>query len=1602
MKKAYLILSILLTSLGVFGQLPVPNFTANITSGCSPLVVDFTNLTAGPFISYSWDLGTGGPPILNNPTPTMVYTNPGTYTVKLTVTNATGTDSLIKINYITVLPSPVVDFTVDKTSGCFPLPANFTDLSTIPSGTITNWLWDFGDGRLDTARNPQHIYRLDNIYNITLKATSNSGCVSSLTKNGYINVAIGVVPRFFNSFASSCRPPSSIDFFNSSTGPGTLSYQWNFGDGAPTSNALSPSHLYNAVGSYSVTLITTSSDGCIDSVSKPVDIPNSNISSSINAPDTGCVNQPMNFTSVSSPPADSSGWSFGDGTFTSGFSVVKTFNSPGTYNVKLTNLFVVCLDTVVKRIVVLDTPRVDFFTNDTGNCRGPYTVNFSDRSSGVVSWSWDFGDGSPPSTLQNPSHTYTNLGRYTIKLTATNRNGCTNTRIKTDYIKISPPTITFTNLPDSGCVPLTINPIAVVNAPDGVASYFWNFGDGVTDSRPAPTHQYNATGTYTISLAVVTNGGCLQTLSIPQGIKVGASATADFSATPLSVCAGDPVTFTDLSTGTITGYRWDFGDTGTSTLRNPVYKYSDTGRFTVKLNVYNNGCPSVAIKPLYVSVSGAVARFKYTVNCSNKQQVAFRDSSLNASSILWDFGDGSPTTTALNPVHNYPALGIYDVKLTAVQGPCTYVQVTRIRLIDERSAYNYAPSVLCRGAVTTLTATSIDSNVKKYEWDFGNGIFAPGTRVISKIFDTPRLYITRLAITDINGCTDTATRNIAVGGPRAIFRAINPTGCTGITVNFIDSSQNDGINSIVSHTWDFGDGAVQTINSPPVSHQYNTTGFFNVKLKVVDAVGCSDSMIQNSLVVASRPRAQFVVPDDTISCPGRPIQFLTTSTGALVGHLWTFGDGLTSNLRNPQHPYMNVGTYSVKLWVIDRYGCTDSITKTNRIIIDTPYAAFTVSDSIGLCPPFRVDFKYTGRFEKSVRWFFGDGVTSDTIAPGHLYTSSGVYIAKLVVTSPGGCTDTAFQRIQVYGPNGKISFVPTGGCIPTTSTLTLNSTNTDVIRWLFGDGNATPLNPPRKDTIVTHTYVDGGDFLPQAILTDTTTNCSVVIDAASRIKIIGFKMGFVANKVLLCDRGLISFADTTNTVGTINSWIWDFGDGSTGTGQFPTHFYNSPGLYSVKLQVLTQFGCTDSVTLPDLVKVVASPVTDILSNDTLCQNRFMTFQGVETIHDTSVLKWNWNFGNSDSSILQNPLPVQYRIPGPFTVRLITTNSSGCKDTTLKMITINPLPNTDAGLDTTLCLGQSVQLNASGGDFYQWLPPNTTLSCTNCTSPVATPPATTIYLVKGLTNLGCEKNDSVKVIVIQPSTVNAPPDDSLCLGQGMQLIATGTQLYTWTPATGLNDPNTSSPIARPVSSITYIVTGSDSRKCFVTTDSVRISVFPLPIVNAGPDMTIAVGASTPLNANPSADVVNITWSPAEGLSCTNCPNPIASPKKRTEYTIRVINAGGCVNTDKITIFVTCSNENIFVPNTFSPDGDGNNDIFYPRGRGIATIKSFRIFSRWGQQVFQRLNFNVNDVSAGWDGTFKGSKLSPDVYVYIIEVICENDLVMNLKGDVMLVR
>jgi gliding motility-associated-like protein len=275
-------------------------------------------------------------------------------------------------------------------------------------------------------------------------------------------------------------------------------------------------------------------------------------------------------------------------------------------------------------------------------------------------------------------------------------------------------------------------------------------------------------------------------------------------------------------------------------------------------------------------------------------------------------------------------------------------------------------------------------------------------------------------------------------------------------------------------------------------------------------------------------------------------------------------------------------------------------------------------------------------------------------------------------------------------------------------------------------------------------------------------------------------------------------------------------------------------------------------------------------------------------------------------------------------------------------------------------------------------------------------------VEGETIFGCKATDSLLATVQQRFEIDANKGDTLCRGDSYQLQATGAEQYSWTPAAGLSNAGIANPVAQPQNTTLYRVIGHDNNNCFADTAWVPVTVYPIPQITLEEKKTVIVGTSVTLSPVLSPDINSILWTPGTWLSCTECATPLVTPTQTIQYKIKVSNEGNCTAEAAITLFVVCGGENMFLPNTFSPNADGMNDVFYPMGKGIAHIKNFRIFNRWGEKVFEQYAFQANDISKGWDGKIKGTLASPDVFVYIIQVVCGNGQELIFKGDVTLIR
>lgn len=1587
------IIIVLLSLLGYTGKAQLhAEFIATPVSGCSPLVVNFTDQSTGNPTQWKWDLGNGTISFLQNPSTT--YFLPGQYNIKLIVQNAGGTDSIVKTQYITIYAQPVVEFSATPRSGCFPLPVQFTDLSTTASGTISSWQWDFGDGTFGNTQNPMHTYSAAGNYNVSLVVTSNHGCFKSLTKIQYVQIANGVTADFTNTMPNSCTPPVNIDFQNLSLGTGVLAYSWNFGDGG-TSTQTTPSHTYSTPGSYTVQLIVTNSTGCTDTLAIPNAVTVGNTNTAFTSPDSTCVGTSVTITNTSTPAPASANWDFGDGTTSTVISPAKTYTLPGTYQIKLINNFGACIDSLTKTIVVSPLPTVAFSTTDTLACSAPFTVHFTNSSTGAVTYQWMFGDGGT-STLANPTHTYLAPGNYNVRLICANSFGCSNNITKSNYIKIQLPVATINDLPQRGCVPFDWTFTSTVNSSEPVTGYQWDFGDGGTSTLATPTHTFGA-GTFNIKLIITTASGCTDTVIVNNGIRAGLKPHANFSATPRDVCAQVPVNFTDLTIGSVDQWLWDFGDGGSSTMQNPSHEYGDTGYFHVQLIVYNNGCPDTIKFNNYVHISPPIASFTVASDCSTPFTRTFTDHSIGADEWNWDFGDGNTSTTP-SPVHTYATAGSYTITLTVrnFTSGCTYVATKTERVISEHANFTASDTAICKRTTVNFTATSTDStNITLYSWTFGDGGTGTGYTT-SHTYTTSGFYDVSLIIKDKNGCLDTLVKQhyIRVNGPTAGFSVPVTASCLLSTVSFTDTSSNDGIHPIVQWTWDYGDGITETLTSGPFQHTYATAGVYTVTLHVTDNSGCMDSVVRSSLITISHPVAGFTA--QTVSCPGTNIQFLNSSTGPGLTYRWYFGDGGFSINANPLHAYAADGVYSIKLVIYDQYGCSDSLTRTDYITINTPMADFTVSDSVGTCPPLIVNFTNTSQHYTTYNWDFGDGTSSPSPNPSHFYNIPGTYYAILTITGPGGCTATKQQKITVKGPYGSFTYGPLAGCNPMTVNFTATTQDRVSFVWDFNDGNTLATG----DSIISHTYSIVGSYIPKMILIDAG-GCTVAINGSDTIFIHGVQAGFNFTPPVLCDAGSVQFTNTSASSDAITGYQWNFGDGGTSTSANPLHAYTAPGIYYPSLKVTTSFGCSDSLRSTVPVKVVASPQAQITRTPDACTPVTITFTGSLMVADTSAVTWLWNFGNGNTSTVTNPPAQLYSIAGTYPVNLFATNSSGCVDTVTTTVHSFPLPDVNAGADTLICKGTGRTLHATGAVSYVWSPA-TGLSCTTCANPVALPDAVTTYTVTGTSDHGCIKSDDIIVRVQYPFVMTASEGDTLCKGSSLKLSASGAFTYEWSPSAGLSSTAGSTITAMPLVTTNYQVIGTDNQKCFSDTIVIPVVVYNIPTVEAGTDKTINVGQTLDLVPNISADVKTALWSPTGSVFRSSFPSISIKPRETTTYTVEVKNEGGCTARDNVTVYVICNGANVFIPNTFSPNGDGSNDVFYPRGTGLFSIKTARVFNRWGEVVYEKADFTANVPSAGWDGTYKGKKLTPDVYIYVIEILCDNNTLLVYKGNIALIN
>jgi gliding motility-associated-like protein len=493
----------------------------------------------------------------------------------------------------------------------------------------------------------------------------------------------------------------------------------------------------------------------------------------------------------------------------------------------------------------------------------------------------------------------------------------------------------------------------------------------------------------------------------------------------------------------------------------------------------------------------------------------------------------------------------------------------------------------------------------------------------------------------------------------------------------------------------------------------------------------------------------------------------------------------------------------------------------------------------------------------------------------------------------------------------------------------------------------------------------------------------------------GFNPGFIFNGV--CTNKPTQFFDTTKTkYGVVNSWSWDFGESTVtndnSTLQNPVYTYPLSGSKPVVFIVGSSKGCRDTVLKTILIQ--DKPPLNFTFRDTLiCNGDTLQLHGIG----------NGNFSWTPNANMFNPnTPDPTVFPSVTTTYTAKLDDNGCINNDTVRVRVVNFVTLVGRPDTTICLTDSVQLGVAFTNAlkFQWTP------AANITDPTVlnaiahpTAPSQSYHLIARIGH--CIAEDDLGVNTVPYPTSNAGPDTSICYDTDAFLHgAVNATNFIWTPVKTLNNPSVLDPIAHPLDTTAYILTAvSPASGCpKPVRDTVVVYVLPKIIAFAGRDTAVIINQPLQFNASGGSSYI---WSPTTGLNNPNISNPVgiytASDIDRIKYKVRVFNTAGCEDSAFITVRIFRLPAQVLVPTAFTPNSDGNNDVFRPVGIGITKILYFRVFNRWGQLVFSTTQNNH-----GWDGKINGKEQGTNVFVWVVKAVDYTGKDFFAKGTVTLIR
>ncbi len=970
----------------------------------------------------------------------------------------------------------------------------------------------------------------------------------------------------------------------------------------------------------------------------------------------------------------------------------------------------------------------------------------------------------------------------------------------------------------------------------------------------------------------------------------------------------------------------------------------------------------------------------------------------------WDLGNGTQSnlTDPGNIVYN-SALSlldtVYQIKLKAT-GKCDTVYENRTITVKSKPKADLSVNILngCSPMQVLFQNKSIAEN-GSFQLLFGDGksgILSLNDSLIHTYHSGQIIYFPAKLIVSNQCGIDSIIKPIkTLPNPVSVSLKLNDTAVCGAP--FTLAVQNKTIAS-KKISWEWGDGSVSTITNTtePIAHTYDKTGNYIIKNKITSS--CSDSVVYRPVFIYTSVKARS---DNAIkiACLGEKISFINQSDSSL-SFIWDMGDKTKSYERSLIHNYYQAGNYITKLttWIHHpQVSCFDSTLIPVKINSQTK-GKFTLSDTIGNCLPFKLTVHNQNLPALQTNWNWGDGSfgTGDTAT--HQFTANGTYKVIMTSLSSGGCLYIDSSFIHVNAPNASLSYKGGVYCsLKNDISFTAQANNTDSIKWNFGDGTIITT----KEKTVSHQYTNRGIFLPSITLINSLSGCLVPITVSDTIKMDEVKADIQLSAVYDCGKTTYQLKDKSESFFPIIQRNWLIDQKSMQDKKEFSYTFQKPGENQTTIRVKTANGCMDSIQARFKVNIYQFPQANINAINEACMNNIMELTSEVNSVDSIKARF-WNLGNGTNAT-DSIVKVYYYNEGKYTIKLTVATINSCYDSAFKQLTIHPKPTISLAPEQILCKGDSVILRANGAKSYIWKDQNNKVICNNCSETIVQPSKNTRYNVIGYSEYGCSNIASTSIRVIPPLKLSVKTPDTLCVGESKRLLVSGGASYEWKAEPSLNNTKSPSPIVSPLVTTTYQVKAKDNYQCFTDSAEIKIVVGKATSISIGRDTVVLSGVPVQLKAFSNVnDIKKWQWKGNASFSCLFCPEPTAKIVFDECLTCTATNIYGCISTDTVCIKTFCPNSEVFIPNAFSPDGDGINDLLIVQGRGLKQVKSFRIYNRWGELIFDKVNFYPGDIASGWNGKIRGAAAPHDVYVYICEVLCERGIPATFKGNVAILK